>query len=105
VTDISALLAELARVLEPGGRLALLEVARPQSPLLRAGHSLYFNRVVPLLGAVLSDAAAYRYLPDSAAYLPEPSELARLLEETGFGRIRRHLLGLGAAQLVTATRT
>jgi demethylmenaquinone methyltransferase / 2-methoxy-6-polyprenyl-1,4-benzoquinol methylase len=104
VTDISALLAELSRVMEQGGRVALLEVARPESPLLRAGHSLYFNRVVPLVGAALSDRAAYRYLPESAAYLPEPAELTRLLEQARFGRIRRRLFGLGAAQLITATR-
>lgn len=105
VTDIAALLAEVARILERGGRLALLEVARPEGSLLRTGHSLYFNRIVPLLGGAISDRAAYRYLPESAAYLPEPSELRNLLEEASFGRIRRRLFALGAAQLVTATRT
>ncbi len=104
VTDIAALLAELARVLERGGRLALLEVARPEGTLLRTGHSLYFNRIVPLLGGALSDKAAYRYLPESAAYLPEPRALHHLLEEAGFGRIRRRPFALGAAQLLTATR-
>ena len=55
----------------PGGRLGLLEVDRPANPLVRAGHSVYFNRVVPLMGRLLSDAQAYRYLPQSAVYLPE----------------------------------
>jgi len=104
VTDIGALLGELARVLERGGRLALLEVARPEGSLLRTGHSLYFNRIVPLLGGALSDKAAYRYLPESAAYLPDPPALQHLLEEAGFGRARRRLFALGAAQLITATR-
>jgi demethylmenaquinone methyltransferase / 2-methoxy-6-polyprenyl-1,4-benzoquinol methylase len=105
VTDIAALLAELARVLERGGRLALLEVAHPEGAFLRTGHSLYFNHIVPLLGGVISDKAAYRYLPESAAYLPEPPALERLLEKAGLGRIRRRLFAFGAAQLVTATRT
>jgi len=104
VTDIAALLGQLARILERGGRLALLEVARPEGTLLRTGHSLYFNRIVPLLGGAISDKAAYRYLPESAAYLPEPAALKRLLEEAGFGRVRRRLFARGAAQLLTATR-
>jgi len=82
----------------------LLEVARPEGSLLRTGHSLYFNRIVPLLGGALSDKAAYRYLPESAAYLPDPPALQHLLEEAGFGRVRRRLFALGAAQLLTATR-
>ncbi|MCA1672998.1 MAG: ubiquinone/menaquinone biosynthesis methyltransferase, partial [Actinobacteria bacterium] len=64
VTDIPALLAELARVLEDEGRLALLEVAHPEGRFLRTGHSLYFNHLVPLLGGAISDKAAYRYLPE-----------------------------------------
>src|SRR5688572_20883088 len=49
---------ELARVVRPGGRIALLEVAEPPNRLLRAGHSLYFGKVVPLVGGLLSDPAA-----------------------------------------------
>ena len=65
--------AELARVVRPGGRVALLEVAEPPNRLLRAGHGFYFGKVVPLVGGLLSDPAAYRYLPRSVAYLPEPA--------------------------------
>lgn len=104
VVDLARLFDEIHRVVRPRGRVALLEVGRPASPLLRAGHRLYFNRVVPLIGAVLSDPAAYRYLPRSTAYLPERAGLLALLERAGFAELRWEPLGLGAAQLVTGTR-
>jgi demethylmenaquinone methyltransferase/2-methoxy-6-polyprenyl-1,4-benzoquinol methylase len=102
--ELPAIFAEAARVLSPGGRLALLEVDRPANPLWRAGHALYFERVVPWLGALLSDRAAYAWLPRSAAHLPPAPELAALLEKAGFERVRRRALLLGAVQLVTALR-
>jgi demethylmenaquinone methyltransferase/2-methoxy-6-polyprenyl-1,4-benzoquinol methylase len=104
VVDLQGLLSELARVLRSAGRLALLEVAEPELAPARAVHRLYFRRVVPAVGGLLSDRGAYRYLPRSTVYLPDPSRLARLLEEAGFGEVRRKLLSAGAAQLVTATR-
>jgi demethylmenaquinone methyltransferase/2-methoxy-6-polyprenyl-1,4-benzoquinol methylase len=102
--SLPPIFAEAARVLEPGGRVALLEVDRPANPVLRAGHALYFERVVPLLGALLADRAAYAYLPRSAAYLPSPPELRALLEKAGFEQVRRRALLFGAVQLVTAVR-
>ena len=78
--------AELARVVRPGGRIALLEVAEPPNRLLRAGHGFYFGKVVPLVGGLLSDPAAYRYLPRSVAYLPEPTAM---LDQLAARRVRR----------------
>ncbi len=95
---------EAARVLAPGGRVALLEVDRPVNPVIRAGHSLYFDRVVPALGALLSDRAAYAYLPKSTQYLPAPSELLELLRRAGFERVEKRGFLLGAVQLITARR-
>lgn len=97
--------AELNRVVRPDGRIGLLEVAQPENRLLRWGHNFYFGKVVPRIGAILSDKAAYSYLPKSVAYLPEPHIMLAQLEAAGFHAISRTLLAPGAAQLITATRT
>lgn len=99
------LFAELARAVRPGGRIALLDVATPAHPLVRAGHAVYFGRVVPLVGAALSDAAAYRYLPRSVAYLPPVAEMLDALRNAGFAAVERRPLSGGITQLLTATRT
>ena len=96
--------AECARVLRHGGRVALVEVSEPANPLLRLGHSAYFGRVVPLVGRVLSDGDAYRYLPKSVAYLPPEPELLAMLAAAGFPDARRTPLSVGIAQLLTGTR-
>lgn len=101
---LAPFLEEAARVLRPGGRLALLEVATPRGALLRAGHRLWFHGAVPLIGRLLADRAAYAYLPASTAYLPDAPELMRAIEASGFADVRRRALGLGAVQLLTARR-
>jgi demethylmenaquinone methyltransferase/2-methoxy-6-polyprenyl-1,4-benzoquinol methylase len=105
VSDLSDLFDEFARALGPSGRLAILEVAEPRSPVLRAGHHLYFHNVVPLVGGLLSDRKAYSWLPRSTAYLPRPEELRAMLRRRGFDDVGTQLLGLGAAQLITGTRS
>jgi len=104
VTDLSLLFDELFRVTRSRGRIALLEVAEPSKKILRVGHAMYFNRFVPLIGGLLSDKRAYSYLPRSVEYLPEPEALIGMIEKAGFTEVRRRLLGLGAAQLLTARR-
>jgi demethylmenaquinone methyltransferase/2-methoxy-6-polyprenyl-1,4-benzoquinol methylase len=104
VADLDLLFDEFARVVRPGGRIGLLEVAEPDSPVLKAGHRLYFHRVVPLVGGILSDRRAYAYLPASTAYLPPPGRITEMLWDRGFTDVSRRLLGLGAAQLIAATR-
>jgi len=105
VVDLGALFDELARVVRPGGRVALLEVAEPPNRVLHWGHALYFGRVVPRIGALLSDADAYRYLPASVVYLPPPLELMAMLEKAGFKAVKRTLLSFGIAQRLTGTRS
>jgi demethylmenaquinone methyltransferase/2-methoxy-6-polyprenyl-1,4-benzoquinol methylase len=103
-TDLAASIAEAARVLRPGGRLAVLEVASPANGLMRRGFDLWFGRCVPAIGGLLSDADAYRYLPRSTAYLPEPDDLRRMLVDAGFSTVGRQLLNGGLSQVITATR-
>lgn len=103
--DLEGVFAEVARVVRPSGRIALLDVAEPTNPLLRAGHRLYFGRVVPVIGGLLSDRSAYRYLPRSVAYLPATSVMLDRLRGAGFEAVERHLLSGGITQLITATRS
>jgi demethylmenaquinone methyltransferase / 2-methoxy-6-polyprenyl-1,4-benzoquinol methylase len=102
--SIPMVLAEAARVLTSGGRLALLEVDTPANPLLRWGHQVYFNRVVPFLGSLLSDRQAYAYLPRSVSYLPGWAEFLLLIEQAGFSRVSHQQLSGGIAQLIVAYR-
>ena len=107
-------LSECARVLRPGGRLALLEVDVPSQPLLRLGHRVWFGRAVPFVGGLVAArsgapraraAAAYRYLPASVAYLPPAPELLALISSAGFMSVARRPLSGGIAQLLTGTRS
>jgi demethylmenaquinone methyltransferase/2-methoxy-6-polyprenyl-1,4-benzoquinol methylase len=104
LVDLGGFFDELGRVVRPGGRIGLLEVATPPNPVLRAGHKVYFGSVVPLVGGLLSDPAAYRYLPRSVAYLPPEDEMLHRLAAAGFDDVDRRLLSHGIAQLVTGTR-
>jgi demethylmenaquinone methyltransferase/2-methoxy-6-polyprenyl-1,4-benzoquinol methylase len=103
-TDLPASLAEVARILRPGGRLAVLEVASPDNPIIRRGFDVWFGRCVPAIGGLLSNADAYRYLPRSTAYLPPPDELRQMLTAAGFATVGRQLLHGGLSQILTATR-
>jgi demethylmenaquinone methyltransferase / 2-methoxy-6-polyprenyl-1,4-benzoquinol methylase len=104
LTDLPTFFGELARVVRPGGRIALLDVGIPKNRLIRFGNVIYFGKVVPKIGAMLSDAAAYRYLPKSVAYLPGPEAMTDMLRRAGFGDARHRLLSGGLTQQLTATR-
>jgi len=102
--SLDDLFAELARVVRPGGAIALLDASRPEQPVLRAGHAVYFEHVVPLIGGLLSDRDAYAYLPRSMAYLPPPDEMLAMLRGAGFPAARRLQLSGGITQLFTGVR-
>jgi demethylmenaquinone methyltransferase/2-methoxy-6-polyprenyl-1,4-benzoquinol methylase len=104
LVELGGFFQELGRVVRPGGRIALLEVATPPNPVLRWGHGIYFGKVVPMVGGLLSDPGAYRYLPKSVAYLPSPEVMLAQLADAGFASVDRTLLSTGISQLVTATR-
>ena len=104
VVSLQELFAELGRVVRPGGRISLLETSEPDGRLLRAGHRLYLERVVPAIGGLLSDRTAYSYLPRSVAYLPTTEGLLGMLRAAGFPDAKRIALAGGVTQLLVATR-
>lgn len=102
LVELPGFFAETARVVRAGGRISLLDAAEPTNPVLRRGHRVYFQRIVPRIGALLSDRAAYAYLPKSLAYIPPWPELRRQIAAAGFTDIQRQTFV--GAHLITATR-
>jgi demethylmenaquinone methyltransferase/2-methoxy-6-polyprenyl-1,4-benzoquinol methylase len=102
--DLNVFFHEIARVTKSGGRIALLDVSTPTNPIIRWGNSVYFGKVVPRIGGLLSNRAAYNYLPKSVAYLPAPAQLVDMLQAAGFEHVRHEQLSGGLTQLMHATK-
>ena len=104
LVDLNVFFHEIARVTKSGGRIALLDVSTPTNPFIRWGNSVYFGKVVPRIGGLLSNRAAYNYLPKSVAYLPSPEQLVVMLQNAGFEHVRNEQLSGGLTQLMHATK-
>jgi demethylmenaquinone methyltransferase/2-methoxy-6-polyprenyl-1,4-benzoquinol methylase len=104
LADLERGISEMARVLRPGGHLVILEITRPNREPLATFYSLWFDRLVPVIGTLAGDPEAYSYLPESVRTFPEPEQLAGMLDAAGFEGIRWLLLAGGIVAIHSATR-
>ena len=105
VTDIPAAFAEMARVTRPGGRLACLEIAKPQAPIFRQLYAWYFYRLVPLIGGwITGEPSAYTYLPHSLTAFLTPDEIVEVMRQTGWREVRYRRLMLGTVAVHVGIR-
>lgn len=104
LADLDRGLAEMARVLKPGGRMVILEITQPRRQPLAGFFAVWFDRIVPLLGRLAGDPDAYSYLPESVRSFPPPEELARRMSNVGIEKIRYTIMAGGIISLHSGVR-
>jgi demethylmenaquinone methyltransferase/2-methoxy-6-polyprenyl-1,4-benzoquinol methylase len=102
-SDLPRGLAEMARVVRPGGRVVVLEITTPTEGAVATGLGVWFDHIVPTLGKLVGDSAAYTYLPDSVRRFPPPAELAAIMWQAGLRDVRYHLTAGGIIALHVGT--
>lgn len=103
VVDLERGIAEMARVVRPGGRVVVLEITTPRRPPLKWFYAVWFDRIVPVLGTLAGDRDAYTYLPSSVRRFPPAEDLAALMHEAGLGEIRYVILAGGIIAIHAGT--
>jgi demethylmenaquinone methyltransferase/2-methoxy-6-polyprenyl-1,4-benzoquinol methylase len=104
LADLGRGIAEMARVLKPGGRLVILEIVEPTRPPLSTFYSLWFDRLVPVLGTLTGNHDAYSYLPESVKRFPAPRALAAQVADAGFELVRGTILAGGIITVVSGAK-
>ncbi len=95
VADIKKALSEMSRVVKKNGKVVVLEFSLPQNKAFRTVYHLYFHRILPWIGGVISKKSAYSYLPSSVMAFPQRKEFVGLMEDAGLADIEYHDLTLG----------
>ena len=104
LSDLDRGIAEMTRVLKPGGRLVILEITQPTRPPLSTFFSIWFDRLVPMIGKVAGDSDAYSYLPESVKRFPPPRGLAEIMDRAGLEEIRWTILAGGIIAIHSGRR-
>ena len=104
-TDLERGLSEMHRVLHPGGRIVVLEFSRPKHPVFRRVYVLYFTRILPAIGRIVSrDREAYAYLPATVMQFPDGEDFLVILRRAGFRKTREERLTLGIASIYSGAK-